>query len=80
MILGNVDGFISSIINGKDDFVGLKVKRIRTFLKYIDSINFIDNINPFGSPDASARFPDEKYFINQKTGEDKNVVQFELTS
>ena len=80
MILGNVDGFISSIINGKDDFVGLKVKRIRTFLKYIDSINFIDNINPFGSPDASARFPDEQYFINQKTGEDKNVVQFELTS
>ena len=80
LTLGNVDGFVSNIINGKDDFIGLPVKRIRVFLKYLDSANFIDNINPFGSPDETAKFPDEKYFINQKLSENKNTIQFEITS
>ena len=80
MTFANVDGFMSNIINGKDDFVGLKITRIRTFLKYIDEINFIDNINPFGSPDPTAKFPNETYFINQKIVEDKHAVQFELAS
>ena len=80
MTLANVDGFISQIITGKDDFVGLKVKRIRTFLKYLDEANFIDNINPFGVPDETARFPDERYFINKKIAEDKNAIEFELSS
>ena len=80
MTLANVDGFVSEIISGKDDFVGLAIKRIRTFLKYLDEDNFIDNTNPFGSPDETAKFPDEKYFINKKITEDKHSVQFELAS
>lgn len=80
MTLANVDGFVSALIVGKDDFVGLKVKRIRTFLKYLDEANFIDNINPFGTPDETAKFPDERYFINRKIVEDKNAIQFELSS
>tara|TARA_R100001163_G_C5061652_1_gene198585 strand:+ start:383 stop:1495 length:1113 start_codon:yes stop_codon:yes gene_type:complete len=80
MTLSNVDGFVSNIINGKDDFVGLKTTRIRTFLKYLDESNFIDNINPFGAPDETAKFPNETYFINRKVSEDKYSVQFELSS
>jgi len=80
LTLANVDGFISNIISGKDDFIGLRVKRIRTFLKYLDEVNFIDGINPFGTPDETAKFPDETYFINKKIAEDKNAVQFELAS
>ena len=80
LALANVDGFVSAIIAGKDDFVGLKVKRIRTFLKYLDETNFIDNINPFGTPDETVKFPDEKYFINRKITEDKTMVEFELAS
>jgi lambda family phage minor tail protein L len=80
MTLANVDGFVSTLIAGKDDFVGLKVKRIRTFLRYLDEANFIDNINPFGTPDETAKFPDERYFINRKIVEDKNAIQFELSS
>ena len=80
LALANVDGFVSAIITGKDDFVGLKVKRIRTFLKYLDEVNFIDNINPFGSPDETVKFPDETYFINRKIAEDKTMVEFELSS
>jgi len=80
LTLANVDGFVSNLIAGKDDFVGLKIKRIRTFLKYLDEANFIDNINPFGTPDETAKFPDERYFINRKIVEDKNAIQFELSS
>lgn len=76
----NIDGYISRMIRGLDDFVGLKVKRIRTFLKYIDEQNFVDNINPFGDPDPSAKFPDDNFIINQKIQEDKEVVGFELVS
>ena len=54
--------------------------RKRIFLKYLDADNFFDNKNPFGNPDISARFPDDKFIINQKVLEDKNVVEFELVS
>ena len=74
--VANVDGFISDIINGKDDFVGLHFTRKRIFLKYLDAVNFFHNSNPFGDPDVNARFPDDKFVINQKTLEDKNVVEF----
>ena len=80
MTFANIDGYVSQLIQGKDDFVGLQVKRIRTFLKYIDAINFVDNINPFGEPDASAKFPDDEFVINQKTQENKETVTFELVS
>ena len=80
LTFANVDGFVSRLIRGQDDFVGLHIKRIRTFLKYIDAENFVDNINPFGEPDSTARFPDDEFVINQKTQEDKNIVSFELVS
>jgi lambda family phage minor tail protein L len=80
LTFANIDGYVSQLIQGKDDFVGLSIKRTRTFLKYIDSKNFVDNINPFGKPDSTARFPDDEFVINQKVQEDKNLVTFELVS
>ena len=78
--VANVDGFISDIINGRDDFVGLHFTRKRIFLKYLDAANFHNDQNPFGDPDIHARFPDDKFIINQKLTEDKNLVEFELVS
>lgn len=78
--LANVDGYISMLLREKNDFVGLQVTRIRTFLKYLDAENFVDNINPFGSPDHTARFPDDVFIVNQKTEESKESVTFELVS
>tara|TARA_Y100000361_G_scaffold146643_1_gene157302 strand:- start:966 stop:2177 length:1212 start_codon:yes stop_codon:yes gene_type:complete len=78
--IANVDGFISEIIQGRDDFVGLQVTRRRIFLKYLDAENFHNGENPFGDPDVNSRFPDDKFIINQKKAEDKNVVEFELVS
>jgi lambda family phage minor tail protein L len=78
--IANVDGFVSEIIQGRDDFVGLQVTRRRIFLKYLDAQNFHNNENPFGDPDVNSRFPDDKFIINQKTAEDKNTIEFELVS
>ena len=78
--IANVDGFISEIIQGRDDFVGLQIIRRRIFLKYLDKENFHNNENPFGDPDVNSRFPDDKFIINQKTAEDKNAIEFELVS
>jgi len=78
--IANVDGFVSEIIQGNDDFVGLQVTRRRIFLKYLDAQNFHNNENPFGDPDVNSRFPDDKFIINQKTAEDKNTIEFELVS
>ena len=64
--IANVDGFVSDIINGRDDFVGLHFTRKRIFLKYLDAANFRNDKNPFGDPDINARFPDDKFIINQK--------------
>ena len=36
--------------------------------------------NPYGTPDNTAELPQEIYFINRKTLENRNIVQFELTS
>ena len=36
--------------------------------------------NPHGTPDSTATFPDEIYYIDRKTMETRDVVQFELAA
>jgi len=36
--------------------------------------------NPHGTPDPTATFPNEVYFIDRKTMETRDVIQFELTA
>ena len=36
--------------------------------------------NPFGLPDPTAEFPREIYFVDRKSAENRNVVEFELAS
>ncbi len=90
------------------DLTGVKVTRIRTFAKYLDRINFVNNTQDeeiFGSsgysgasgyegvvqtydagnlmefdPDPYAELPRDIYFIDRKSSEGKNFIQYELTS
>ena len=36
--------------------------------------------NPFGAPDPTAEFPREIYFVDRKSAENRDVVEFELAS
>lgn len=77
--ISNKDYFITDMLVRNSDFQYSKVIRKRTFIKYLDDINF-DGGNPWGEADSSAEISNESYIISQKTAENKNYVEFELTS
>lgn len=78
-----------------DDLIGAKVTRVRTFAKYLDEENFfirtfngikkprgdIDLILPEDfEPDPNAEFPREIYYIERKSSENSQGIEFELSS
>ena len=44
------------------------------------SVGFIETGNPFGTPDPTARFPLEIYFVDRKSAENRELIEFELAS
>jgi lambda family phage minor tail protein L len=75
-VVSNVTGIISALCRLYGDIVGARVVRKRTLLRYLDAANFASGTNPDADPDAY--FPDDLFFVNQKTREDPNSVEFEL--
>ena len=63
-----------------NDLTGAKVTRIRTMARFVDAANFSGATNPFGTPDPDAEFPREVYYIDRKSAENREVVQFELAA
>ena len=61
-----------------NDLSGAKVTRIRTLAKYIDAVNFSNGQN--ATADPNAEFPQEVYYIDRKTAENREVVTWELAS
>jgi lambda family phage minor tail protein L len=84
--LANPEGIFSKIIYSNQDFLNCKVTRKRTFARFLDDDNFQNkNLNnnggnPFGHSDVKAYFPEDIYYINRKTLENKEEIQFELVS
>ena len=60
-----------------NDLAGAEVRRIRTLKKFLDAANFSG-----GNSDADpyAAFPEERWFIDRKAAENRNIVSFELAS
>ena len=63
-----------------NDLTGATVTRIRTLAKFLDAVNFPSNVNPYGTPDPNAEFPQEIYSIDRKSAENREVVTFELAA
>ena len=63
-----------------DGLEGAKVTRIRTLARYLDAVNFPGNVNPYGTPDPTAEFPREIYYVDRKTVENRAIVEFELAA
>ena len=86
LIFSNLLGTITTIIlrvNKTTPFIDLqraKVIRRRTLSRFLDATNFPSNVNPYGTPDASAELPREVYFIDKKQTENRNIVEFEMVS
>lgn len=75
--VGNVDGSISSMCIYMDDLAGAKLIRHETFGQYLDAVNF-----PEGNPtaDPTQEFPPDVWYIEQKSAETSEVVEFLLSS
>lgn len=80
MTFSNHQGNISLRLGVFKDFINYKVSRIKTFVKYLDAENFPHEINPHAEPDPEVSFSEDIFFVNQKTKEDDNIVEFELVS
>ena len=80
--LGTITAILLSVntTTAGNDLTGATVTRIRTLAKFLDAVNFPGDINPYGTPDPTAEFPQEIYKIDRKSTENRDVVQFELAS
>jgi len=79
MRISNKDYFATDLLINNDDLQFAKVIRKRTFVKYLDDINF-DGGNPWSQADASAELSNDTFVIGQKTAENKIFIELELTS
>jgi lambda family phage minor tail protein L len=77
---------IKNTIRSIGDIIGLEINRKRTFLKYLDAVNFkskggiINDDDFIIDPDPYAQLNPDIYYIDRKLKENKNVLQYELSS
>lgn len=74
----NVTGVISGLVLLYQDMIGAKVIRRRTLVKYLDAVNFASGVNPTADPTAA--FEPDVYYIDRKSAENKDIVEFELAA
>jgi lambda family phage minor tail protein L len=78
--LSNINGFISNLLLQNQQLNRAKFTRIRVYARFIDSVNFLNSTNPYGTPDPTAAFEPDLFFINRKTAETQDVVSFEIVT
>ena len=84
--VSNIFGTLTSIMQNinqttvGNDLNGAKFTRIRTLARFLDAVNFTGNTNPYGTPDPTAEFPQEIYFLDRKVTENRNLVTWEAQS
>jgi lambda family phage minor tail protein L len=76
----NVNGFVSAYILGGSSLINARFMRRRIFARYIDAVNFTNGVNPFGTPDPTAVYPDDVFVVNRKVTENRQYVEFELST
>lgn len=76
--VANVTGAITALVLTYQDLVGAKITRKRTLAKYLDAVNFPGGVNT--TADASAEFADDIYYIDRKSRETRDVIEFELAA
>lgn len=84
--VSNIFGTITAILltvnntSSGNDLNGAKLTRIRTLARYLDAANFTGGTNPYGTPDPTAEFPREIYYLDRKVAENRDVVEWELAA
>lgn len=74
----NALSVVTTLLLELDDLAGATVYRKRTLKKYLDAVNFEGGVNADADPDA--HFVDDKFYIDRKIAENRDLVEFELSS
>lgn len=78
MRVSNIGGIIGQYARTYGDFIGAKITRIRTLGRFIDAVNFSGGSNPTADP--TQKFPDDVYYVERKTAETYDTIEWELSS
>jgi len=71
---------VNTTYTAGNDLCGAKLTRIRTLARYLDAANWSDGTNPFGTPSTSTELPQEIYYLDRKSAENRDVVEWECAS
>jgi lambda family phage minor tail protein L len=74
--VSNTGGLIGALCREYQDLIGTRVTRKRTFLKYLDAVNFPGGVNPTANP--AMAFMDEVWYVSRKSREEAVIIEFEL--
>lgn len=75
--VSNALSAISALLLVYKDLLGARVIRKRTLVKFLDAANFAAG-NQYADPTAA--FPDDIFVIDRKVTENRDMVEFELTT
>lgn len=73
----NFRGVLGAAVRTFGDAIGATVIRKRTFVRYLDAVNFTSG-NPLADP--TAEFPLDVYFVDRKLTENRVMIEWELAS
>lgn len=74
----NISGLLSAAVRDNHDLVRAKVIRRRTYLKFLDAVNFSGAVNP--SADPAVYLNDEVWLIDRKSVENRLYIEWELAA
>jgi len=63
-----------------NDLQKATVTRLRTMARFLDASNFLNNNNPYGTPNENMELERQEYQINKKVIENNEVCTFELVN
>lgn len=75
--IGDANSVFSSALFRVNDLIGAQVTRKRTYLKYLDAINFSGGNS---TADPYKEFPEDVFYIEQKTLETRYVIEWDMVS
>jgi len=84
--ISNALGLITAImldtnqVTTGSDLCGSKLTRIRTLARYLDAANWSTGTNPFGTPSPSTELPQSVVYLDRKSVENREIVEWECAS
>lgn len=73
----NIQGALAALARSYNGFAGCKLTRTRTFARFLDAVNFP---NGNAQADPTQYLPQEVWYIDRKSNEDGQSIQFEMAS